>query len=165
LASTHAFYNFTSTVLRTDGTRIELRGGSISKFGFDSQADRVRNGIELLSPTTIKIVGTRIDGSSGTHTRCVFDGGQGNSTLHIGDGSELIGQPMNLTAGMVVSREAIKNTSHVKRSSKVQQRRLTLAAFIRFTSRNTFTPAHPCQLPAHSRPVMKLPICLSKYRA
>lgn len=85
------FYNFTSTVLRTDGTRIELIGGSISKFGFDSQADRVRNGIELLSPTTIKIVGTRIDGSSGTHTRCVFDGGQGNSTLHIGDGSELIG--------------------------------------------------------------------------
>ncbi|WP_446667526.1 tail fiber/spike domain-containing protein, partial [Klebsiella michiganensis] len=85
------FYNFTSTVLRTDGTRIELIGGSISKFGFDSQADRVRNGIELLSPTTIKIVGTRIDGSSGTHTRCVFDGGQGNSTLHIGDGSELTG--------------------------------------------------------------------------
>ncbi|WP_338734691.1 hypothetical protein V8954_23400 [Klebsiella michiganensis] len=85
------FYNFTSTVLRTDGTRIELIGGSISKFGFDSQADRVRNGIELLSPTTIKIVGTRIDGSSGTHTRCVFDGEQGNSTLHIGDGSELIG--------------------------------------------------------------------------
>ena len=88
---TCTFYNFTSTVLRTDGTRIELRGGSISKFGFDSQADRVRNGIELLSPTTIKIVGTRIDGSSGTHTRCVFDGEQGNSTLHIGDGSELIG--------------------------------------------------------------------------
>ena len=88
---TCTFYNFTSTVLRTDGTRIELRGGSISKFGFDSQADRVRNGIELLSPTTIKIVGTRIDASSGTHTRCVFDGEQGNSTLYIGDGSELIG--------------------------------------------------------------------------
>ncbi|MFH5047098.1 hypothetical protein ABWM37_29875, partial [Klebsiella michiganensis] len=88
---TCTFYNFTSTVLRTDGTRIELRGGSISKFGFDSQADRVRNGIELLSPTTIKIDGTRIDASSGTHTRCVFDGEQGNSTLYIGDGSELIG--------------------------------------------------------------------------
>ncbi|MCY0070244.1 hypothetical protein LCT09_20945 [Klebsiella pneumoniae] len=88
---TCTFYNFTSTVLRTDGTRIELRGGSISKFGFDSQADRVRNGIELLSPTTIKIVGTRIDASSGTHTRCVFDGEQGNSTLYIGDGSELTG--------------------------------------------------------------------------
>ncbi|EPK5054406.1 hypothetical protein [Klebsiella pneumoniae] len=88
---TCTFYNFTSTVLRTDGTRIELRGGSISKFGFDSQADRIRNGIELLSPTTIKIVGTRIDASSGTHTRCVFDGEQGNSTLYIGDGSELIG--------------------------------------------------------------------------
>lgn len=85
------FYNFTSTVLRTDGTRIELRGGSISKFGFDSQADRIRNGIELLSPTTIKIDGTRIDASSGTHTRCVFDGEQGNSTLYIDDGSELIG--------------------------------------------------------------------------
>ncbi|HHL1361332.1 TPA: hypothetical protein ACQ3BV_000674 [Klebsiella pneumoniae] len=88
---TCTFSNFTSTVLRTDGTRIELRGGSISKFGFDSQADRVRNGIELLSPTTIKIDGTRIDASSGTHTRCVFDGEQGNSTLYIGDGSELIG--------------------------------------------------------------------------
>ncbi|MGK3485567.1 hypothetical protein [Klebsiella michiganensis] len=85
------FYNFTSTVLRTDGTKVELNGGSISLFGFDSQADRIRNAIELLSPTTIKIVGTRIDASSGTHTRCVFDGEQGNSTLYIGDGSELIG--------------------------------------------------------------------------
>jgi hypothetical protein len=113
---TCTFYNLPPPCYGTI-TRIELRGGSISKFGFDSQADRVRNG-RTLSPTTIKIVGTRIDGSSGTHTRCVFDGGQGNSTLHIGDGSELIGQPMNLTAGMVVSREAIKNTSHVKRSSE-----------------------------------------------
>ncbi|MEQ5194611.1 hypothetical protein [Klebsiella pasteurii] len=85
------FYNFTSTVLRTDGTKIELNGGSISRFGFDSEADRIRNGIELLSPTTIKIIGTRIDASSGKYTRCVFDGEQGNSTLYIGDGSELIG--------------------------------------------------------------------------
>ena len=83
--------NFSGSVLRTNGTTLELIGGKIWGFGYDSSASLIRNAIELTASATVKINGTKIYASAGLYTRCVYDGGHGNSELHISGGAELIG--------------------------------------------------------------------------
>ena len=85
------FNNFTGSVIRTNGTRVELNGGRIWGFGYDSSAALIRNAIELTASTKVKINNTKIDASAGAYTRCVYDGGHGNSELYISGSAELIG--------------------------------------------------------------------------
>ncbi|HHC2645190.1 TPA: hypothetical protein ACN68N_004768, partial [Klebsiella pneumoniae] len=85
------FNNFTGSVIRTNGTRVELNGGRIWGFGYDSSGSLIRNAIELTASTNVKINNTKIDASAGAYTRCVYDGGHGNSKLYISGGAELIG--------------------------------------------------------------------------
>ncbi|WP_158413845.1 hypothetical protein, partial [Klebsiella michiganensis] len=83
--------NFTGSVIRTNGPTVELLGGKIWGFGYDSSASLIRNAIELTASATVKINGTKIYASAGLYTRCVYDGGHGNSELHISGGAQLIG--------------------------------------------------------------------------
>ena len=83
--------NFSGSVFRTKGTTLEFIGGKIWGFGYDSSASLIRNAIELTASATVKINGTKIYASAGLYTRCVYDGGHGNSELHISGGAELIG--------------------------------------------------------------------------
>lgn len=85
------FNNFTGSVIRTNGTRVELNGGRIWDFGYDSSAALIRNAIELTASTKLKIDSTKIDASAGGYTRCVSDGGHGNSELYISGTAELVG--------------------------------------------------------------------------
>ncbi|HCT7674188.1 hypothetical protein [Klebsiella pasteurii] len=85
------FNNFTGSVIRTNGTRVELNGGRIWDFGYDSSAALIRNAIELTASTKLKIDSTKIDASAGRYTRCVSDGGHGNSELYISGTAELVG--------------------------------------------------------------------------
>lgn len=85
------FNNFSGSVIRTNGTRVELNGGSIWGFGYDSSAALIRNAIELTASTTVKINNTKIDASAGSYTRCVSDGGHGNSELYLSGTAELTG--------------------------------------------------------------------------
>ncbi|CAM7679718.1 Phage tail protein [Klebsiella michiganensis] len=83
--------NFSGSVFRTNGTTLEFIGGKIWGFGYDSSASLIRNAIELTASATVKINGTKIYASAGLYTRCVYDGGHGNSELHISGGAELKG--------------------------------------------------------------------------
>ncbi|WP_394289597.1 phage tail fiber domain-containing protein [Klebsiella michiganensis] len=83
--------NFSGSVFRTNGTTLEFIGGKIWGFGYDSSASLIRNAIELTASATVKINGTKIYASAGLYTRCVYDGGHGNSELHISGGAALIG--------------------------------------------------------------------------
>ncbi|MDA5087571.1 hypothetical protein PGN04_06495 [Klebsiella quasipneumoniae subsp. quasipneumoniae] len=83
--------NFSGSVFRTNGTTLEFIGGKIWGFGYDSSASLIRNAIELTASATVKINGTKIYASAGLYTRCVYDGGHGNSELHISGGAELVG--------------------------------------------------------------------------
>ena len=83
--------NFSGSVFRTKGTTLEFIGGKIWGFGYDSSASLIRNAIELTASATVKINGTKIYASAGLYTRCVYDGGHGNSELHISGGAELKG--------------------------------------------------------------------------
>ncbi|EPG8764630.1 hypothetical protein JAG56_005845, partial [Raoultella ornithinolytica] len=85
------FNNFSGSVIRTNGTRVELNGGRIWGFGYDSSAALIRNAIELTASTTVKINNTKIDASAGSYTRCVSDGGHGNSELYLSGTAELTG--------------------------------------------------------------------------
>ncbi|WP_338735439.1 hypothetical protein V8954_04005 [Klebsiella michiganensis] len=85
------FNNFSGSVLRTNGTIIETIGGEIWGFGYDSSASLIRNAIELTASAIVKINGTKIDASASAYTRCVYDGGYGNSELHLSGGAKLTG--------------------------------------------------------------------------
>ncbi|HBW1519438.1 TPA: hypothetical protein MEH91_000118 [Klebsiella quasipneumoniae subsp. similipneumoniae] len=85
------FNNFSGSVIRTNGTRVELNGGRIWDFGYDSTSSLVRNAVELTASSILKISDTKIDASAGSYTRCVFDGGYGNSELYLSGTAELVG--------------------------------------------------------------------------
>ncbi|HIF6303940.1 TPA: hypothetical protein ACX3LH_006378, partial [Klebsiella michiganensis] len=85
------FNDFSGSVIQTNGTQVELSGGKIYDFGYDSSSSLIRNAIELKAATTVKINGTKIYASAGLYTRCVYDGGHGNSKLYISGGAELKG--------------------------------------------------------------------------
>ena len=85
------FNNFSGSVIRTNGTRVELNGGRIWGFGYDSTSSLVRNAVELTASSILKISDTKIDASAGSYTRCVFDGGYGNSELYLSGTAELVG--------------------------------------------------------------------------
>ncbi|STW26135.1 Uncharacterised protein [Klebsiella michiganensis] len=78
-------------MVQSNGTQVEFSGGKIYDFGYDSSSSLIRNAIELKAATTVKIDGTKIIASAGSYTRCVYDGGHGNSKLYISGGAELKG--------------------------------------------------------------------------
>ncbi|STW27908.1 Uncharacterised protein [Klebsiella michiganensis] len=85
------FNDFSGSVVQSNGTQVEFSGGKIYDFGYDSSSSLIRNAIELKAATTVKIDGTKIIASAGSYTRCVYDGGHGNSKLYISGGAELKG--------------------------------------------------------------------------
>lgn len=85
------FNNFTGSVIRSNGATVELIGGKIWGYGYDSSSTLVRNAVELTASATVKISGTRINASSGSYTRCIYDGGYGNSSLYINGSAVLSG--------------------------------------------------------------------------
>nr|UVX45940.1 MAG: hypothetical protein [Bacteriophage sp.] len=102
--------NFTGHAIRTGANTRFSSCSRVWDFGYDSSASAVRNGVEVTKEgVTIAIENSIIDASSGSHTRCAYDGGFDNSNLFVSSGSQLIGATTEIFRwnGGVSNREMI----------------------------------------------------------